>query len=1140
MTSRLYIFANHILSKKNPFNHATMIRIARNITYSLGMLTGLVLLLQGCHPPDPAGVAPPLFKVQDHHSTGLEFSNTLHPTRAFNVFDYMYFYNGGGIGAGDFNNDGKIDLFFAANQGNNQLYLNTGGLHFKDVTEAAKIPQDGGWSTGVSVVDINNDGLLDIYICKVGQLPGLPPVHNQLLICQGIDSNGVPHYKDEAKEYGLDFSGFSTQAVFFDYDGDGDLDMYLLNHSIHQNGTFGPRQEKLATTNPYSGDRLYRNDGSGKFTDVTQQAGIHSSVIGYGLGITVSDIDLDGYPDIYVGNDFHENDYLYINQHDGTFRDELDDRIMHTSQFSMGVDVADVNNDGYPEILTMDMLPYDPYILKRSEGEDTWDIFNMKIGYGYNYQYTRNNLQLNRRNGHFSEIGLYSGVAATDWSWSPLWVDFDNDGLKDLFISNGIPKRLNDIDYINFVSNEELQQKMRDNSLDDKDLDLINKFPEIKLPSKFFRNDGQMQFTDLKDRIDGSRSTYSNGAVYADLDNDGDLDIVVNNIDDPVLVYQNTTNDRKRTPYVDIILKGPEKNINALGAKLILFTKDEIRTYEKYPVRGFLSSMETPIHIGLDHTAIDSLFLVWPDNTYQRIEWKTGDSLLRPVYKKGLPRFDYAHITAHRKNPTRPVKDITEATGLLHRHKENDFHEFDREPLLPHMLSTEGPALVVGDLNKDGREDVFIGSSKWEQSAIFLQQPSGKFTRIPQPALEMDSTYEDVDACFTDVNGDGNIDLVVASGGNEFYGNDTMLTPRVYLGDGKGHFSKLRDAFNNLYVNASCIIARDFNGDGYPDLFIGGRSVPSEYGKIPQSYLLLNDGTGKFTDVTEKYAKGLSAIGFVTSAQWFDLDKDGRKDLLLSLEWGGIVAFMDHGGTFTKKILSDKKGWWNFVLPVDINNDGNIDLIAGNLGLNSRLKASEKEPVRMYYSDFDNNGKKEQVLTYYLDGRELPFANKDELEKQMPYLKKKFLYAEDFAKATLTDLFSTEKLREADTLTAGYFSNALLINQGNLNFSIQALPWEAQLSPYRDAAVIDANGDSLPDILLMGNFYDNNIQMGRYDADYGTILLNKGNGQFSTESLNGLAIKGQVRHIRPIHIAGKEAFILARNNDSTKIIQFVH
>ncbi|HWB90751.1 MAG TPA: VCBS repeat-containing protein [Puia sp.] len=1101
------------------------------------LLLSILVTFQDCRHriPDPEN---PLFVTLGQDRTGLDFRNSLHPTQSFNLFDYMYFYNGSGIGAGDFNGDGKIDLFFAANQSNNKLYLNTGDLHFKDVTREARIPEDSGWSTGVSVVDINNDGLLDIYVCRVGSLQGLPPARNQLLVCKGIDSNGVPTYQDEAKEYGLDFSGFSTQAVFFDYDGDGDLDMYLLNHSIHQNGTFGPRQQKLATFNPHSGDRLYRNEGNNTFTDVTNEAGIHSSVIGYGLGITVADIDLDGYPDIYVGNDFHENDYLYINQHNGTFKDELEDRIMHTSQFSMGVDVADVNNDGLPEIMSMDMLPYDPYILKRSLGEDTWDIFHMKIDYGYNYQYTRNNLQFNRGNGHFSEIGLYSGVAATDWSWSPLWIDFDNDGRKDLFISNGIPKRLNDIDYINFVSNRELQEKMRDSRLDQNDLDMVNKFPEIKLPSKFFRNAGDLTFHDLKDSIAGSRPTYSNGAVYADLDGDGDLDIVVNNIDDDAFVYRNTANDTHTEAWLDLRLHGPAKNINALGAKAILFTGNEVRTYEKYPVRGFLSSMETPIHIGLQHTRIDSLLLVWPDNTFERLVPKPGEHTLTLTYRQGLPHFDYAILTKRSKNPTPAASDVTQSSGLIYRHKEDDFREFDREPLIPHMLSTEGPAVAVGDINGDGLDDVYLGASKWEKRAVFLQQPHGKFIKLPQPALDRDSVYEDIDACWTDVNGDGKMDLVVASGGNEYYGQDTTLTPRVYLGDGKGSLTKDEQAFTNLYVNASTITPFDFDGDGKMDLFVGGRSTPFDYGKPPRSYLLKNDGTGKFTDVTDTYARGLSSIGFVTHSCLADLDGDGTQDLILCLEWGGIIAFLDHQGHLVEHVISDRKGWWNFILPVDLDHDGHLDLIAGNLGLNSRLKATDHEPVRLYYYDFDGNGKKEQILTYYLNGKELPFANKMELEKQLPGLRKKFLYAEDFAKASLDDMFSLENLQKADTLTANYFANAVLMNHGNLNFTLEPLPWKAQLTSYRDAAVIDANQDSLPDILLGGNYYENNIEMGRYDADYGTVLVNQGHGHFAAYCLNGLVVKGQVRHIRPITVGGRRDYLYVRNNDSARLIHF--
>lgn len=1075
-----------------------------------------------------------LFETLDESRTGLHFANKLNPTNQFNMFTYTYFYNGAGIGAGDFNNDGFIDLFFSSNQQKNKLFLNKGSLQFTDVSKEAKIPEDSGWSTGVSVVDINNDGLLDIYICRIGDYETLHS-KNQLLVCKGIDKNGIPFYEDEAGKLGLDFSGFSTQALFFDYDLDGDLDMFLLNHSVHQNAIFSPRQTSLATYNILSGDRIFRNDGD-HFVDVTKQTGINSSAVSYGLGVVSADLNLDGWPDLYVGNDFHENDYFYINRKNGTFSEENTQHLMHTSQFSMGVDAADVNNDGYPDIISLDMLPSDPYILKRSLGGDDYDAFYLKIALGYSYQYTRNNLQFNRGNGMFSEIGLYSDVFATDWSWASLWIDFDNDGKKDLFISNGVPKRMNDLDYVNFISNEEIQEKLRKNKLEEKDMALVNTFPQIKIPNKFFRNSGDMIFRDISDSIGNNKPTFSNGSVYADLDNDGDLDIVVNNIDDPVLVYRNNSSNKNDKPFSEIKLKGPEKNINAIGAKIILFANNSIRTYENNPVRGFQSSMLVPIHVGLYDTRIDSAFLVWPDNSFQEI--RIDSSYLSFTYKKGLPQFDYNKIKNFYHNGTKKVEDITEFSGLNYKHQENLFQEFNREPLIPHMLSTEGPALAVADLNHDGLQDVFIGASKTFHNAIFLQQPNGKFMKTMQPEMFKDSLYEDADAVFTDINNDGNTDLVIASGGNEYYGNNEHLLPRVYINDGKAHFTRLQNAFNNLYETFSCIVPYDFNADGYVDLFLGGRCIPWQYGEVPQSYLLVNDGTGKFINVTNRYAKELTNIGMVTHAVWCDFDKDGDKDLIVSCEWGGITAFINDKGMFVKKDLTVKKGWWNFIVPVDIDNDGDTDFVAGNLGLNSRLKASEQEPVRMYYNDFDDNGKKEQILTYYLEGKELPFVSKDELQRQLPELKKKYLYAEDFAKAKINDIFSPEKLKAAQVFSADYFSNALLINDGNMNFSVKPLPWQAQLTPYRDAVVMDANEDSLPDILLGGNYYDNNIQMGRYDADFGTLLVNKGTGNFDYEILNGLAIKGQVRHIRKINIAKEEAIILARNSDSAIIVKF--
>ncbi len=1100
------------------------------LKYKFASFAFLILLLYGCQTQK---VENPIFVARPAAQTGLHFTNKLTATADFNMFHYMYFYNGAGVGAGDFNNDGLIDLFFASNQGDNQLYLNEGNLKFREVTAVAKIVQDGGWSTGVAVADINNDGLLDIYVCKVGNYEKLHG-KNQLFICQGIDANGVPFYAEKAQEYGLDFSGFSTQAAFLDYDMDGDLDVFLLNHAVHQNGSFAERKNFLNTYNPLSGDRIYRNDGA-TFTDVTRETGIQSSAISYGLGIAVADINLDGYPDLYIGNDFHENDYLYINQRNGTFKEMATEQLMHTSQFSMGVDVADINNDAYPEIISVDMLPSDPYILKRSLGEDEYNIFNLKINHGYNYQYTRNNLQLNRRNGLFSEVGLYAGVAATDWSWAPLWMDFDNDGLKDLFISNGIPKRLNDIDYVNYVSNNEIQQKIRDNKMAEGDMALIDKFPQIKLPNKFYKNKGNASFEDLQKSIAGDAPTFSNGSVYADFDNDGDLDIVVNNIDEPVLLYENKSQQREAANFLQLTLKGPATNTNAVGAKALVFAGNQVQAYEKYPVKGFQSSMEIPLHIGLGTAPVDSVLLIWPDNSYQSVHWK-DTCRLTLAYTTGLPSFDYGKLQSRWPNTTRPLTDITQPTGLLYRHEENNFVEFDREPLIPFMLSKEGPALAVGDANGDGLEDVFIGAAKGKKSAVFLQLSSGHFQKMAQPHLDNDSTYEDVDACWVDVNNDRTKDLVVASGGNEYYGKDEHMMPRVYLNDGKGGLTRLQGAFTNLYLTASSVQPYDFNKDGAVDLFIGARSVPWEYGQIPQSYLLQNDGQGRFKDVTATYGPDLSHIGFVKSAAWTDLDGDGDQDLLLALEWDGLVAFINNNGHFKKQYLTDKKGWWNFVLPCDVDGDGDLDLIAGNQGLNSRLQATDKEPVRLYYNDFDDNGKKEQVVTYFLAGKELPFANKDELQKQMPVLRKRFLYAEDLAKATLPEIFSSSKLKGAEVRTANYFYNAVLINEGNMKFSVQPLPWQAQLTSYRDAVVVDANNDNRPDIFLVGNFYENNIQMGRYDADYGTLLINNGQGQFTCQTTNGLSIKGQVRHIRPITIGRQQAYILAKNNDSTQVI----
>jgi hypothetical protein len=1111
----------------------------RTWSFYLFVIAVLVVENLSCKKRDKT---PSIFTPLSSKETGINFSNALRPSPQFNLFSYMYYYNGSGVGAGDFNNDGLIDLFFAANQSANQLYINKGGLQFKDVTTEAAIPNDGAWSTGVSVVDINNDGMLDIYVCRVGNYKILKG-KNQLLVCKGIRPDGNPFYKDEAAAYGLDFSGFSTQAAFFDYDLDGDLDMFLLNHSVNHDGNYAPRSNFINTYDSLAGQKFYRNDAvkgddgllQSHFINVTKQSGINGSKIGYGLGVVVSDINMDGWPDFYVGNDFHENDYLYINQKNGTFKDEGREQLMHTSQFSMGVDAADVTNDGLPDIISMDMLPYDPYMIRRSLAEDDYVYFNEKRKYGYHYQYARNNLQWNRGNGKFTEAGQYANVNATDWSWAALWMDFDNDGLKDLFVSNGIPKRMNDIDYVNFITNDDLQQKLRTNTVEEKDMKLLEKFPEIKIPNQFFSNKGNLSFSNLTDSMGNNPPTFSNGTVYADLDNDGDLDIVVNNINDEAFIYQNKSNDAKTKPFTSVKLKGNATNINAVGAKLILFAGNEIRTWENYPVHGFLSSMQIPVHAGLGNTKIDSAFLIWPDNSCQKIEI-SKDTTSSFSYTKGLPAFNYFMIASWNKNQIK-VEDLTKQTAFNYQHTENQFNEFDREPLIPHMVSTEGPALAVGDVNHDGLEDVFVGSSKGYRPALLLQSANGSFYQLQQPQFMRDSMWEHVDAVWADVNHDTHPDLIIATGGNEYYGENEHLLPLLYVNDGKGNLTMKQEAFAGIEITQSVILAFDWDKDDVTDLFIGGRTVPWNYGEIPRSYLLQNDGTGKFTDVTGNYCKELTGPGMVTGAKVVDMNKDQLPDLLLSYEWGGIDLFINQKKKFTRQQVTAEQGWWRSVLPFDADGDGDMDVVATNIGLNTKLKASKRLPVKLYYNDFDGNGKKEQVLTYYLQGKEIPFATKMDLEKQLPSLKKKFLYAEDFAKASLADMFSADKLNSATKLITTNFSHTLFINKGDGRFEAKQLPWQTQLSNYRASTILDINNDQLPDVLLCGNYYDNHVQIGRQDGDFGTILINKGEGNFEYNSFNGFIDLKQVRNIQPIHINKQAAFVLAGNNTGTAVIQ---
>ena len=1088
-----------------------------------------------------------VFEILDSETTGIEFSNDLEMTLDFNIFKYMYFYNGAGVGLGDFNNDGWIDIYLVGNMVPDKLYLNRGNFQFEDITESAGIVHHPDhWATGISIVDINQDGLLDLYISHVSDFKKLKG-SNKLYICTHIDENGTPHYEEKAADWGLDLVGFGTQGLFFDYDLDGDLDFMQLNHSVHANGTFGQRKIFADSLHPKAGDRFFRND-SGVYQEITRSSGIYFNAIGYGLGIVASDINMDGYPDVYIGNDFHENDYLYENQKDGTFQEVLTERITHTSRFSMGVDAADLNNDGLTDIFSLDMLPYDPEILKRSEGEDALATFNFKLGYGYNHQYAKNCLQLNNGNGTFSEIAQFAGVYATDWSWSTLLFDFDNDGYKDIFVSNGIPKRMNDIDYINFVSDDDMRWKIRNADLEEQDLNLIKSIPEIKLPNKLFKNKGNMSFEDQESLIKNNQISYSNGAAYADLNNDGKIDMVVNNINDKAFIYKNTTSHPTHK-MISLDLKGYQGNKNAIGAKVIVYRSGfQTQVYEKFPVRGFQSSMETPMYLGLGDTQeVDSIHLIWPNNDYQilslsslELDGKVNLITYDPTTLKGS-KFDYSSIT----NDDRPylsIHDITSVTGVNFEHKENPFVEFNRELLIPHMTSSDGPALAVGDINNDGLEDFYIGGAKKEHGALFIQLPNGTFKAMDIPALRNDSIYEDVEAIILDVNGDGWNDLVIGSGGNEYFNNDPNLQSRVYINDQKGQFIRKENALDGVYATVGTLTTSDINGDGYPDLYIGARAVPWAYGEVPESHLLLNDGTGTFIDVTDSWHPDLKKLGLIKHSTWIDLDQDGKEDLIVAVEWGEIFVFYHRGNTFEKDILVADKGWWNVILPFHMGENQEQTLFLGNLGWNSRLKASKDEPVRMYYNDFDDNGTKEQILTYYLQGRELAFTNMADLLAQLPSLKKQYLYAKDFAKATLSELLGKEKLKQAIVYEATNFSNAVFrYKSENSTGNLEALPWRGQLTPYKTGISIDINNDGKEELLLYGNYYGNNVQLGRYDADFGSLLFNDSSGNLRVEPIKGLPIPGEVRRIKSIKIGGKHqnkpCILVARNDETLKIIQ---
>lgn len=1122
----------------------------------------------------------PLFQSLDSTQTSVSFINQLVPSEKLNILDYLYYYNGGGVSAGDVNNDGLTDLYFVSNQGKNKLYLNKGNFKFEDVTAKAGVEGFSDWQTGSTMADVNGDGFLDIYVCAVGNFRGLEG-SNELYINNGDGRDGVPTFTEKAADYGLDFTGFSTQAAFFDYDHDGDLDCYLLNHAVHTSRSYDRVTARNLRHNE-SGDYLYRNmlveqraAGEGqktasqpsvtrplphapRFLNVSEKAGIFGAVMGYGLGISVADLNNDGWEDLYVSNDFHEDDYYYVNNRNGTFTESVKKAFQHTSRFSMGNDVADINNDGYADIITLDMYPEDETVEKSSLGEDPLDIYYYKLSYGYMNQYSRNCLQLNLSGKKFMDIGAMSGVVATDWSWSPLLADYDNDGVKDLFVANGIVHRPNNLDYVKFAADDSLRYAMEtSSSLDERATKLM---PEGKVHNYLYRGTPGLRFEDKSIAWGFEAPTFSNGAAYADLDNDGDLDLITNNIDSPAGLYRNDANtifpDHK---HLTVRLKGDSPNTFGVGGKVILKYRDTTgalvqQVQQLMPTRGFESSVAPELLFGLgQRNTIDSLIVIWPNQRMEvRTNVKTNQLITVKQADARLDGMTYRY-TASTVQPL--FADVTKTDTIPYRHQENkEYFDYVREPLMPFEVSTEGPHLAIGDVNGDGLEDLYAGGAKWQVGSLLIQQPTGHFKPSPQPAFARDSTYEDVDAAFFDADGDKDLDLYVVSGGNEFYNKMTEQFDRLYLNDGKGNFNRATNALPPMYDNKSCVRPYDIDRDGDLDLFVGGRVVGFGYGKSPNSYLLINDGKGHFSDQTESRSSGLRKAGMITDAVWADYDGDKDPDLILAGDWMPVRIFTNNQGKFeeSKSITASEaplSGFYQRIIAADFDRDGDIDLMAGNLGTNTKFRKTPDSQLKMWVKDVDNNQSTEQIIAYNRtkpggDTEWYPLAFKDELGKQMPgIINKRFTDYVSFAGKPLREVVNDDELKGAEEYTVNQFASIYLENQGNQKgvpkFAVHELPMLAQVSKLFALQAIDIDKDGDLDVLGGGNFYGVSTYQGRYDANYGLVLRNDGKNQFTALSPIdcGFLLNGEIRDIRPVRTAQGPLVVVTRNGAGLQVFK---
>lgn len=1085
-------------------------------------------ILLSCSPAaieHPSGADKP-FKKLTSQQTGIDFVNQLEEKADFDVFRYRNYYNGGGVGIGDFNNDSLPDLYLTSNMNGNKLYLNKGNWKFEDITERAGVKGNKVWSTGVSIADVNADGFLDIYVSNAGDVQG-GRRENELFI-----NNGDLTFTEQAKKYGLADKGFSTHAAFFDYDKDGDLDCYVLNNSYRPISSLGYRNLRNER-DEFGGHKLYQNNG-GFFKDVSEEAGIYGSVIGFGLGVTVGDVNQDSWPDIYVSNDFYELDYLYINNQKGGFEEKVESHMGHISMFSMGADLADLNNDGFPEIFSTDMLPEDDNRLKKLVAFETYDVYMLRLKNGYYHQFMRNMLQLNNGDGTFTEVGQIAGVEATDWSWGALIADFNNDSNKEIFVCNGVYKDVIDQDFVEYLGSAEQMQA----AIDGKKVDFkkfVDAMPSNKLSNYLFEKQGELKYKNVSEEWGLAEPSFSNGAAYGDMDNDGDLDLIVNNVNQELFVYRNDSRQLTDNNFLAINFKGIEKNTFALGTNVRAYCGSEILAYDHMPIRGFQSSMGYKMVIGLGRKEIiDSLVITWPDQTSEILY------NVKPNQKLTLDNRNGKKINTQQTAKYSPLLVQQPETDIVHR--ENFYNDLDKNRLQYHMLSTQGPAFAKADLNKDGLEDIFIGGSVGESSKIYLQQRNLDFIEIKNDVFTEDKDAEDVGAAFFDADGDGDDDLFVVTGGTETALQSVHSMDRFYentgLKNGIPVFEKRSDRISPSYLSGSCVKPEDVDNDGDIDLFIGTRVMPNYYGLPCNQVLLINDGKGNFKDETATYAPSFRDLGMVTDASWFDANNDGWQDLLIVGEWMPITLFMNQSGKLTKATdvagLDSTDGWWNRIEKSDLDADGDVDFVLGNFGLNTKFKASQESPIYLYAYDFDQNGSVEPVFAFERDGKKYPMALRQEMIKQMPPLKKKFVYFKDYAGKSLQDIFDEKALDRAHKAVFTVPHTSILENLGNDRFALKKLPLEAQFSPVYGIEVTDVDSDGKSDIVLGGNLSAAKPEVGRYDGLRGLVLLNQGSLDFKPLShlQSGVNIDGEIRHIEVLENKGSKTIAFIRNNNS--------